>query len=545
MASLLFEELLRARGLEDPQIRASFLSPGYDSMKHDPFLLPDMQLAVDRLLNAKQSGELVYIYGDYDIDGLTATTLLLESFKAFGIKAEAFIPNRFVEGYGLAKSAIQLLVDKGAKLIVTVDCGSLSHDEIALSNELGADVIVTDHHSVAEMMPKAVAVINPKRPDHNYPFIDLAGVGVAFKLVQALQQKTDGLKDGHEKWLLDLVALGTVCDVVTLVNENRANVYWGLQVMHKTRRPGIRALAAVAGLRVDELSARSLGFVLGPHLNAAGRLETAQLSLDLLTTDDSETALGIAHKLHEMNAARRTEQDRIVQEAIVQADKMMDLPVLVLSDPTWSHGIIGIVAAKMLERYAKPTFVLQEIGEQSKGSARSYGDFSAVEAIRAVEGWLTRGGGHKLAAGVTLPTENIPMFRNAINEFYHSLNLSSQMEYLQPVADVEVQDFAYLNRDLSDELKLLEPYGNGNPSPIFHIPRATVLERRTMGKEDQHLKLRVQDSQGRSFAIVGFGLADKISSDIGELIELWIELLENEWRGVVSIEGRLLRAEKV
>lgn len=545
MASQLFEELLKSRGLLDPVVRAAFLAPDYEAMKHDPYLLPDMEPAVQRLLVAKEKQELVYIYGDYDIDGLTATTTLLEAFRAFGIRVGSFIPNRFVEGYGLAKPAVQQLKERGAQLIVTVDCGSLSHAEIAFANELGMEVIVTDHHSVAQTMPPAVATINPKRPDHTYPFIDLAGVGVAFKLVQALQQRTDGLPAGQEKWLLDLVALGTVCDVVTLLDENRANVFWGLRVMHKTRRPGIRALAAVAGLKVQELTAKHLGFVLGPHLNAAGRLETAQLSLDLLTATDPTKALEIAYQLHDMNQARRAEQDRIVKEAILQAEQFADHPVLVLSDPGWSHGIIGIVAAKMLERYAKPTFVLQEIGDESKGSARSYGDFSAVEGIRAVEAHLTRGGGHKLAAGVTLPTANIPKFREAINQFYHSLQLTDQLRHLQPVFDVVIVDFMQASPELIADLKLLEPYGHGNPSPIFHVPEAIIVERRLMGKEGQHVKLRVHDGNQRPFSAVGFNMADKVPADVGDKIEMWVELIENEWRGNVAIEGRLLRVERL
>jgi single-stranded-DNA-specific exonuclease len=339
--------------------------------------------------------------------------------------------------------------------------------------------------------------------------------------------------------------MGTVCDVVTLVDENRANVFWGLRVLRKTRRPGIRALAAVADVKVEELDARHLGFVLGPHLNAAGRLETAQLSLDLLMATDPEQALKIAYQLHDMNIARRTEQDRIVKEAIIQADQFADHPVLVLSGESWSHGIIGIVAAKMLERYAKPTFVLQELGEESKGSARSYGDFSAVEGIRAVESWLTRGGGHKLAAGVTLPTKNIPHFREAINEFYRSLNLADQIRHLQPKADAAIDEFVHASPELMIELKQLEPFGNGNPSPIFHVPQATVVERRLMGKEQQHLKLKVQDGNRRLFSVIGFNMAEKVAADVGDMVELWIELIENEWRGRVAIEGRLLRAETV
>ena len=545
MASRLFEELLKSRGLEDPVTRAAFLAPDYDAMRHDPFLLPDMLPAVERLLKAKKTGELVYIYGDYDIDGITATTVLLEAFAAFGINRKAFIPNRFVEGYGLAKSAVKQLAEAGASLIVTVDCGSLSHAEIELANELGVDVIVTDHHNVAEVMPPAIATINPKRKDHSYPFIDLAGVGVAFKLVQALQQKTDGLPAGQEKWLLDLVAFGTVCDVVTLLDENRANVFWGLRVMHKTKRIGFRALAAVTGVRVEEIDARTLGFVFGPHLNAAGRLETAQHSLDLLTETDNFKELEIANQLHEMNLARRAEQDRIAKEAKVQAEQFADDPVLVLSDPSWSHGIIGIVAAKMLERYAKPTFVLQEMGEESKGSARSYGDFSAADGIRASEQWITKGGGHKLAAGVTLPTKNIAEFRRSINDFYHSLQLTDQLRHLQPTSDARIAVFDDASRVLIAELKQLEPFGNGNPSPIFHIPQAIVAERRTMGKEGQHLKLKLCDENKCFFSVIGFNMADKIVADAGEMVEVWIELIENEWRGNVAVEGRLLRAESL
>src|SRR5688572_23627765 len=299
----LFDDILKSRGLTGGK-RDRFLSPSYDA-KHDPFLLPDMQKAVDRLVAARERQEPITIYGDYDIDGLTATTVLLDAFESFGFrKVDAFIPNRFVEGYGLTVDAVERIAASGASLIVTVDCGSLSEKEIIRANELGVDVIVTDHHNVAPVQPPAVAVVNPKRPDHSYPFIDLAGVGVAFKLVQALQTKLDGLPQSHEKWLLDLVALGTVCDVVTLVDENRANVFWGLKVLSQTKRPGLKALMAVAGVDPAKVNARSLGFALGPRMNAAGRLETAQYALDMLTAKDGMEALEKAQKLNEMNTAR-------------------------------------------------------------------------------------------------------------------------------------------------------------------------------------------------------------------------------------------------
>lgn len=544
MGARLVELVLAARGLTDKLERETFLHPDYEAFRHDPFLLPDMARAVERLVAAKEKNEQVVIYGDYDIDGLTATSILLDSLEKFGIQTHAFIPNRFVEGYGLSSDAIERLVADGAQLIVTVDCGSLSHVEIARANELGVDVIVTDHHSVAETMPEAVATINPKRTDHKYPFIDLAGVGVAFKLVQALQTRLDGLPMGHEKWLLDLVALGTVCDVVELKDENRANVYWGLQVMQKTRRPGVRALMAVSGVTPQTLNARSLGFALGPRLNAAGRLETARLSLDLLTATDGQQALNLAQKLDIMNTDRRTEQDRIFKEAIIQAEERVSDPVLIVSDSSWSHGIIGIVAAKLLERYYKPTFVLQELEDgTAKGSARSFGEFSAVAAIRATEQHLIKGGGHKLAAGVTLQTENIALWRDAMGVHYRSLKLGNQLRFLEPVADVVLDDFSLWNEREFDALGALEPYGMGNSQPVLAVGPLTVITRRTMGAENQHVKYSLGDKDGQRRDFVAFNAADKFTAQPGDTVRIWAEPMINEWRGRRSAEGRLLKLE--
>lgn len=537
-------ELLAARGLEG-EAGAVFLSPRYEA-KHDPFLLPDMAAAVDRLVLARQKQERIAIYGDYDIDGLTATSVLLDAFASFGFKyVQAFIPNRFVEGYGLTVDAIERLAADGAELIVTVDCGSLSHTEITRANELGMEVIVTDHHNVASEMPPAVATINPKRPDHQYPFIDLAGVGVAFKLIQALQTRLDGLPKGQEKWLLDLVALGTVCDVVTLVDENRANVYWGLQVLSKTRRPGLRALMAVAGVEPKEVNARALGFGLGPRMNAAGRLDTAQLALDMLTTQDPNEALRLANQLDVMNQERRAEQDRIFKEAKEQAERMLDDPVLVVSDPSWSHGIIGIVAAKLLEKYKKPTYVLQELDETSKGSARSFGDFSAADAIRASEEHIIKGGGHKLAAGVTLSTDKIDDFRQSVNQYYKSLKLHNQLTHLLPKTELMRQDFTHMDEQLIAALSLLEPYGNGNPEPVFQFDTITVVGVRKMGNDDQHVKLQLEDPRGFILAGLAFNAPEHFFVKVGSKVRVWGTLTLNEWRGSRSVEIRLLNLEQL
>ncbi|MNQ57416.1 Single-stranded-DNA-specific exonuclease RecJ [compost metagenome] len=537
----LFDDILKARGLSDTT-RELFLSPSYEA-KHDPFLLPDMDKAVDRLVKARADQDKIMIYGDYDIDGLTATTVLLDAFESFGFSSvDAFIPNRFVEGYGLTIDAVEKIAATGAQLIVTVDCGSLSEKEIVRANELGVDVIVTDHHNVAPVQPPAIAVINPKRPDHQYPFIDLAGVGVAFKLVQALQTRLSGLEDGQEKWLLDLVALGTVCDVVTLVDENRANVYWGLKVLSKTRRPGLKALMAVSSVEPEKVNARSLGFGLGPRMNAAGRLETAQHALDMLRATDPMEALEKAQQLDALNIARRADQDKIFKAALLQAEQYKNDDVLVVSSPGWNHGIIGIVAAKLLERYKKPTYVLEEMGDEAKGSARSYGDFSAADAIRASDDIITKGGGHKLAAGVTMPTKNIDAFRRRVNEFYRSKELFNQAALLLPKADVTA-NFEQVTDELIDLLNTLEPFGNGNPQPVLKSDNVLVTGLRRMGADAQHVKLELQDEGSRKLQMLAFNAPASFFVEPGEYVTVWYQPDVNEWMGRRTVEGRLLHLE--
>lgn len=559
----LFDRILEARGITG-QKKAVFLSPQYDA-RHDPFLLPDMQAAIERLVQAHDRQDRITIYGDYDIDGLTATTVLLDALGSFGFeRVKAFIPNRFTEGYGLTVDAIERIAAQGADLIITVDCGSLSHTEITRAKELGVDVIVTDHHNVASQQPPAVAVINPKRllqdhPDEYenyllkpssvfkgkiYPFLDLPGVGVAFKLVQALQSRLTGLEPGQEKWLLDLVALGTVCDVVTLVDENRTHVFWGLKVLSKTRRAGLKALMAVAGVRQQAVDARSLGFALGPRMNAAGRLETAQYALDMLTATDPMEALQYARQLDEMNQARRREQDVILKEALIQAETFKDDPVLVVASEGWNHGIVGIVAAKLLERYQKPTFVLAIHDDEAKGSARSYGDFSAADAIRSADSIITKGGGHKLAAGVTVPASRIDDFRAQVNAFYAQQNLREQTQLLLPLADTEAH-LEEVTEGLIAAIATLEPFGNGNPQPVLRTEPLMVRGVRRMGDSGQHIKLTLQSDTGNSIDVVAFNAPDYFFVEQGVSIRVWYAPELNEWQGRRRVEGRLLHLEVV
>lgn len=559
MIMTLFERILAARGI-DANSKAAFLNPDY-SKSYDPFLLPDMKCAVKRLIVARNEQEKITIYGDYDIDGLTATALLREALIKFGFEnVDVFIPNRFVEGYGLNLNAVTKIASDGTKLIITVDCGSRSYKEVEKANKLGVDVIVTDHHEIADPLPPAVAVINPHRSDSRYPFSDLAGVGVAFKLVQAMQAKLNksssknqnelsdgsstgsGFPFGQEKWMLDLVALGTVCDVVPLIEENRIFVHFGLKVLSKKRRPGLKALLAVSGIEDSSINARSLGFGLGPRMNAAGRLETAKYAMDMLMATDSFTAFEKARLLDELNTTRRTEQSKILEEAIIMADKLSSDPVLILSGKGWNHGVVGIVASKLLEKYKKPVFIFQEIGEESKGSARSFGDFSAAEAIENARDLISGGGGHKLAAGLTLPTENIPKFRERLNKFYISKKLTDQSELLLPSEDV-LAELCEIDENLVDMINLMEPFGYGNPRPILKSDNLLVINKRRMGSEAQHLKLELQSQSGQVMNFLAFSPPEYFFVQPGTRISVWYSLSFNEWQGRRKIEGYIERLE--
>ncbi|MFC2453683.1 MAG: single-stranded-DNA-specific exonuclease RecJ [Candidatus Saccharibacteria bacterium] len=542
----LFEKILASRNIDKDKLN-SFLSPDYDLEKGDPYLLPDMQKAVDRIKTAYEKGEKIVIYGDYDVDGISATALLLDAFESFGFKdIQSFIPNRFVEGYGMTIGAVDKIKSMDANLIITVDCGSLCHNEINYANSLGIDTVVTDHHNVAETPPPAVAAVNPRFGGHLYPFSDLAGVGVAFKLVQALQKELDGLPEGYEKWLLDLVALGTVCDIVKLTGENRANVYWGIEVMKKQRRTGLKALMAVANIDKADISAKTLGFVFGPRINAAGRMETASLALDMLISKNGDDALNKANYIDNLNSHRRQMQDDIFKEACKIALDYKDDDVLVINGKNWNHGIIGIVAAKILEKFKKPVYILAEDDNgETKGSARSFGDFSAADAVRAADDIIIKGGGHAAAAGVTLKNDKISDFRQRVNEFYSSLQLNNQERYLLPKADVEIDDFSEINEDLVGKIATMEPFGNGNPEPVIKITAADIVNVQHMGTDGQHIKLSARDSDGAVIRMLAFNAPENFLCKPGDTASIWFRPVINEWQGIRSVEGELLHLQLV
>lgn len=539
--SEIIERILENRGVLKEN-REAFLNPDYNN-QHDPFLLPDMEKAVERLLAAHKKQEKITIYGDYDVDGVSASTIILDAFEKFGFKnVDYFLPDRFKDGYGMNKRGVKLLAERGTNLILTVDCGSLNHAEIDFAKGFGIDTIVTDHHNIAEVQPNAVAVVNPRRKENKYPQAEkFAGVGVAFKLIQALQTRLDGLPLGQEKWLLDMVALGTVCDIMQQTVENRQNTFWGLKVMEKTRRNGLRSMLAYAG--IDKLNSSTLGFVLGPRINSAGRLETAEKALELMLEKDSFRALEKAKYLDELNKKRRKLQSDALEIAIQKAKDFENDKVLVIADENFNDGIIGIVASGLMEKFKKPVFVISIEGEIAKGSARSFGEFSASQAVDKAREIIIKGGGHDAAAGVTLPTSKIDDFRRIVNQFYDSLNLKDQLKYLLPKVDIQLEDFLPISLDLFEKITKLEPFGNGNEEPTFEIKNARVVARQEMGDKKQHLKLTLTDGKNE-IKMLKFNAPEEFFVEIGEEIDVVFSLGLNEWQGQKNVEGQILHLER-
>ena len=539
--SEIIERILENRGVLKEN-REAFLNPDYNN-QHDPFLLPDMEKAVERLLRAYKKQEKITIYGDYDVDGVSASTIILDAFEKFGFKnIDYFLPDRFKDGYGMNERGVKLLAERGTNLILTVDCGSLNHAEIDFAKGFGIDTIVTDHHNIAEVQPNAVAVVNPRRPENQYPQAEkFAGVGVAFKLIQALQTRLDGLPLGQEKWLLDMVALGTVCDIMQQTVENRQNTFWGLKVMEKTRRNGLKSMLAYAG--INKPNSSTLGFVLGPRINSAGRLETAEKALELMIEKDSFKALEKAKYLDDLNKKRRKIQHEALDIAIQKAKDFENDKVLVIADENFNDGIIGIVASGLMEKIKKPVFVISIDGEIAKGSARSFGGFSASQAVDKAREIIIKGGGHDSAAGVTLPTSKIDEFRKIVNEFYDSLNLEDQLKYLLPKVDIQLEDFSPISLELSEKIVALEPFGKGNEEPTFEIKNARVVARQEMGDKKQHLKLTLTDGENE-IKMLKFNAPEEVFAEIGEEIDVVFSLGLNEWQGQKNIEGQILHLER-
>ena len=530
----LFIRLLKKRGL-DP----AFLTPKYEEAA-DPFMLASMEQAVSRIKTAIENKDKILIYGDYDVDGVTASTLMEQTLILAGIKSDHIsivLPDRFVDGYGMSPKLIKRAEQQGVNLVITVDCGSRNHPIIDELNTLGIDTIVTDHHETDDALPSALAIINPHRKDAPTSELqNLAGVGVAFKVAEALV-KEGIIKDGQEKWLLDLVLLGTICDSMLVTGENRRLCYYGLKVLAKTRRPGLRELMVRAG--VKNLNAESIGFQIGPRLNAAGRIESATTSLELLRTTSPVEAATIAEKLEQLNKKRKTEQ--LSATKTIKERGVNDDPVIIETGK-WHEGVLGIVAGHLVEDYHRPAFVLTETTEGVyKGSGRSFGDFNLADALIYAKSSIIGGGGHAAAAGVKVEGKNLYYFREQMNAYYRSLNLKNQEQYLKMHADLDITDFSDLTQEFLEDLKSLEPFGPGNEEPIFCLKDIELTNVTRMGAERNHLRLDLRDKNGKYLKLVAFYAPEEwLSLDPQfDRIEPLIKLTGNDFNGVKSIEARI------
>ncbi|CAM3496424.1 single-stranded-DNA-specific exonuclease RecJ [Brevibacillus invocatus] len=522
----LVSKLLVIRGIHTPEQARDFLQPGPE-MFYDPYLLNGMEKSVHRILQAIKRQEPICIYGDYDADGVSSTSLMVHLFRQMGAVFDYYIPNRFTEGYGLHKEALAHLHNSGFKLIVTVDTGISAVEQVEYANRLGLDVIVTDHHEPPAVIPEAFAVINPKKPGCTYPFDMLAGVGVAFKLGHALL----GEAPLH---LADLAALGTIADLVPLVDENRILAKVGLQRLNHTENPGLQALIRACGLSENELSAGHVGFALGPRLNASGRLETAAAAVKLLVTEDAQEADECAVTLDNLNRERQELVQQMTEEAVEMVKSQFPPDqnhVLVVAKEGWNVGVVGIVASRLVEMFYRPTIVLGIDPEKgtAKGSARSITGFDMYEALTACKEWLPHYGGHTMAAGMTLPVENLGLLREKLNE------LAGQWlgaDDFIPLTKVDVAlEPEEVSMDAVEQLAMLAPYGMRNPTPLVMLRDMETAGMRTIGRDENHLKCTLTRS-GNNIDAIGFNWAH-VTQQVTPKATFHVlgELSVNEWNG--------------
>lgn len=523
-ASPLFIQLCLQRGLNTQEKIDQFLNPD-ENYFHDPFLMHDMQKACERIMLAIEQGELITVYGDYDADGVTSTAIVIETLEMMGAQTNFFIPNRFKEGYGPNKNAFEQLIENGTKLIITVDNGVAGHEAIQFAQEHEVDVIVSDHHELPEKLPKAFAIVHPKHPAGNYPFGELSGAGVALKIAAALLGELP-------VELLDIATIGTVADLVSLTDENRAIVAFGLKMIKKTQRLGLLSLMRECDLALDEIDETSIGFKLGPRLNAIGRLGDAGPAVELLTTFDEERAQELASFIHNKNEERKEIVSRIVDEALDQVNEHdPSQSVYVLAKEGWHEGVLGIVASRIINETGKPTIVLNinpETGE-AKGSGRSIQAFNLYESCNEMRELFVQFGGHHMAAGMTLSIENIDRLRENLNE-----KAASMQETVVFTDEIEV-DIACSITDITlkslTEINQLKPFGTGNLKPIFQLKDVNVLEAKRIGADKSHLKFKVQQEQS-DLDIIAFNFGEITDALKGNpSLSLVGEVGINEWNG--------------
>ncbi len=530
-------QLLYNRGLTDPLEINAFLTHALPP--DNPFRLQDMSKAVDRIRWAIRRGEHIVVYGDFDADGVTSSALMASTLQALGANVRVYIPHRVDEGYGLNKRAIKKIADAGAHVLITVDCGIRSVEEVLYAQALGLDVILTDHHSVGPQIPPAYAVINPKREDDSYPFKGLAGVGVAFKLAQALLRveqhvplRKRGEVDLTEAELLDLVALGTVADIVPLTGENRSLVARGLERLNHPQRPGLLALMEAAGVHPGTVDTMTIGFMLAPRLNAAGRLSSAKIAYRLLMATELGEALTLASQLNTLNRQRQYLTQQAVQRAQTQLAEQADSPLYVVADPEFLPGIVGLIAGTITTATYRPTIAIHLEEEQSRGSARSIPEFHITHALDQVGDLLVRYGGHAAAAGFTVKNKNLPLLRARLQEVAWE-QLGGTLP--EPTLEVDMElNLQQVDWALFEHIRRLAPFGETNPEPLFLSRGVHVLEARAVGHEGKHLKLRLRAGH-RQWPGIAFKLGH-LANTLPQRVDLVYHLNINEWNGQRTLQ---------
>lgn len=549
-------QLLWNRGIREQRDVDVFLSPSWENHVHNALQFTQMEGTVARIFEALEQAEHITVHGDYDADGVTGSTLVItvlrDLAKKMGSSAvvDFYIPHRDKEGYGLHAGTIPILKERGTSLIITVDCGIACVAEVALAKTVGIDTIVVDHHQFGEALPDG-HLIHPSLPGESYPFKHLAAVGVAFKLACALliraRERGLDVPEGSEKWLLDLVAIATVTDMVPLVGENRVLETFGLTVLNKTKRPGFLALFEMAGVELGQITAETVGFAIGPRINAAGRMDYATVALRLLLSESMDEARLIARELEELNKARQSatkimmgEAEEMYGEKCKVQDVKFEEKIIVLWKEHWSPSLVGLVAGRFVERFSRPVIAIGKHGDHWIGSGRSISTYNITDAVKSAgEGILTRSGGHMQACGFALSDGD------RLQEFQACLIAHASVitdEELTPLLLIDVEmSLANVAMDVAEAVRKLEPYGMGNPLPVFLSRRCKILSADTMGSTGNHLRMQITDGGGRSVKVVGFKMGSRVTeATMGSEVDLVYNLSINEWNGRRTAECRLI-----
>ncbi|PKB59166.1 MAG: single-stranded-DNA-specific exonuclease RecJ [SAR202 cluster bacterium Casp-Chloro-G2] len=525
--------LLVKRGIDTPLKLTSLLDPPH-KLPHDPLRIAGMDVALRRLYSAVNNHEKVGVFGDFDVDGITGTAIIFEGLTSLGVAVTPYLPHRVDEGHGLSNAAVDTFASDGITLIVTVDCGITAFEEVDYARTLGVDVIITDHHLPHDGVPNAVTSLNPKVPGGNYPFFELCGAGIGFKLIQGLYEFYG---QPWDPGLLELAALGTIADLVPLLDENRYLVQEGLRELANTRRPGLRALYSSARVDPNDITAETVSFQIAPRLNSAGRMGDPMDSFRLLTTTSPEEAGSLTHKLESLNLERRAVTEETYEIAKAYVEDLPELPsILVVSDERFLRGVAGLIAGRLVDRYRRPAVVIAIEGETSVASGRSIPEFNIAAAFESCEDLLVRFGGHSQAAGLTVPTRDIPLLKSRL-EAYSEDSLETQG--LERTVEIDsVINLDELDAEAVRWIRDLEPYGPGNTRPVFATLGAKVSEYATMGREKQHLRLRVE-MNGVVFTALAFNQADRWRPST-EFVDLAYTVTNDTYRGNGAIALRML-----